>query len=65
MSKAAKKITNPSPFMQLAVDLQALESKALELNLFETARSINAAMNKIGWERAERVKKFAETGAVV
>lgn len=64
MSRKTKKIT-PTPFMQLAIDLQAMERRAYELNLFETARAINAAMNKIGWERARRVKEFAESGAVV
>lgn len=56
---------SPNQFMQLAIDLQALERKAFELNLFETARAINSAMNKIGWERAERIRKFADTGAVL
>lgn len=57
MAKLEKELqfTGKTPRERFVLKLQALEQEAYGLGLLETARAINEATRKVGWE-LERIK---------
>lgn len=51
MTDQAKR-RNAEEFTQFCRDIQYLEQRALKLNLYVTARALNAAVRAAGWEQA-------------